>query len=529
MAGVNLAPQTYLTRPGPVASSALMRKVSSIGARVAFGLLIFAVLTAAILMRPAKWLSDFDQAYYLTIVHDLIHHGVFSNGVLDDVDSTVAVPPPGMFFGPLYPLLITGVTKIDARFAQSINCAVEVNHGARPDADCEIYVRPMHVIHGLLLALGVLAIARAGEVIFTRAMVFWLAGALATGALLADADLFSFLMTESMTFSLYGLTMLALAVGWTTAKRRYFVMAGLALGLLCLARFSYLVAVLVIPVLIFLSARFFARPHRWAATSVLMFALAFLAVLLPWAIRNAISVGKFALTEEYGSVTLIERLAFDQMTAREFFLAFPFCIPEIGPRAIQSAFGPDAMTRFQYDAPVSFYRIGAGQRWALVAAHKRIDPIIGELFRAEMKKNWWRYILVSVPLAWCGLWVGGWLGLLIVPLFPAACIAAFRQSKPAFLLYAAPPLVMLGLHAAIANHYTRYNLALIGPFSVGAAWLLLSIGANLRSRWRAVERSALGSGQERGCAASPTSPRKRPLSGRGGIVLTRSTSADWSP
>jgi len=31
---------------------------------------------------------------------------------------------------------------------------------------------------------------------------------------------------------------------------------------------------------------------------------------------------------------------------------------------------------------------------------------------------------------------------------------------------------MLGLHAAVANHYTRYNLILIGPFSAAAAWFI---------------------------------------------------------
>ena len=35
---------------------------------------------------------------------------------------------------------------------------------------------------------------------------------------------------------------------------------------------------------------------------------------------------------------------------------------------------------------------------------------------------------------------------------------------------------MLGLHAAIANHYTRYSLILIGAFSAGSAWLIVSIG-----------------------------------------------------
>ena len=461
------------------------RDQADIGARIVFGLVIFAVLAAAILARPPKGLSEFDQAFYLTVAYDINRHGVFSNGVLDDVDSTVAAPPPGMFFGPLYPWLIVGVAKFDARFAKSVDCGVEANHGARSDTECDVYVEPMLVIHALLLALGVLAIARAAGVMFASRTVFWLAGLLATGALLAEADLFSFLMTESVTFSLYSLTMLAMVLGWTTSRRRYFVMAGLGLGLLCLARFSFLVAAAVMPVLIVLHARFVARAQgARVVTSVLAFAAAFMVVVLPWATRNAISVGKFALTEEYGSVTLIERFAFDRMTAREFLLAFPYCVPGIGPRVVQFIFGADAMVRFHYEQPGSFYEIGSRERWSLVATRKRIDPIIGGLFRAEMKENWWRYILVSMPLAWCGMWVGGWLSILLVPTFAATCVAAIRRAKPVFLLYAAPALVMLGLHAALASHYSRYNLALIGPFAAGAAWLMASMGASLRARWR---------------------------------------------
>jgi hypothetical protein len=30
------------------------------------------------------------------------------------------------------------------------------------------------------------------------------------------------------------------------------------------------------------------------------------------------------------------------------------------------------------------------------------------------------------------------------------------------------------VHGLVANHYPRYNLILIGPFSVAAAWMLLS-------------------------------------------------------
>jgi hypothetical protein len=60
----------------------------------------------------------------------------------------------------------------------------------------------------------------------------------------------------------------------------------------------------------------------------------------------------------------------------------------------------------------------------------------------------------------------------MLPLFVWACVAALRAAQPLFLLYALPALLLVGLHAAVANHYSRYNLGLIGPFAVGAAWVI---------------------------------------------------------
>jgi hypothetical protein len=462
-----------------------MKKLSRIGSRFAFALTIFLGLAAAILTRPPKPLDEFDQPFYLTVAYDLVHHGVFSNGFIDLGNAAGASPPPGMFFAPLYPSLIAGVTAIDARFARTVDCGAEAYSATRSAADCDVYVRPMLLIHALALTLGAFAVARAAELLFPERGIFWLAGAVATVALLADANQFSFLMTESMTFSLYSLAMLAMVLGWTTSRSRYFVMAGLALGALCLVRFSFLLAALVMPALIAINARFLARPRRgWGGFGVLGFVAAFLAVIVPWAARNAIAVGKFALSEEYGSVTLIERFAYDRMTPREFMLAFPYCLPKIGPGIVEHAFGANAMARFQYDLPQSFYAIGVAERDALTEQFTRIDPIIGAVVRNEMKDNWWRYILVSIPLAWCGMWVGGWLGLVIVPVFAVACVAARRRGKPVLLLYAAPALAMLALHAALASFTTRYNLALIGPFSAAAAWLIASLLARARSQSR---------------------------------------------
>ena len=223
-----------------------------------------------------------------------------------------------------------------------------------------------------------LGVALAAEIMFASTAVFWLTGVLATAALLPDADLFAFVMTESLTFSLYSLVMLAMALGWNSSKRRYFALAGLMLGLLCLARPSFQVLALALPVLILIGARFVADPKRRSAwINVAAFALGFVLVVGPWIARNYVSVGKLALTEEYGSAALIERFAYDDMTAREFLLAFPYCLPEIGEPVVDWAFGPKAMERFVYYSPKSFFHVGRAHRDKLVEAHGRLDPQIG--------------------------------------------------------------------------------------------------------------------------------------------------------
>ena len=205
-------------------------------------------------------------------------------------------------------------------------------------------------------------------------------------------------------------------------------------------------------------------------------------VISPWIIRNHVSVGKWGLTEEYGSAVLIERFAYNDMTMREFFTAFPYCTPGLGDLAFDQIYGKDSMHRFVYHTRDSFFHVGRGRRDALVKEHGRLDPLIRGIVLDEMRANWWRHLLVSIPLAWCGMWVGWLWSLLLVPLFGWACVRAVRQRQPLLLLYAAPAVVMLGLHAGMANHYTRYNLILIGPLAVGAAWLIS--GWLPRVRWR---------------------------------------------
>jgi hypothetical protein len=345
----------------------------------------------------------------------------------------------------------------------------------------------MHLIHALLLALGVLAIAIAGELMLGTRAVFWLAGVLATASLATESDIFSFIMTESLTFALYSLFALALVVAWTRLRIRSFALAGGLLGALCLTRPSFQILYPVAAGLGLLNAYRLGKP-RWRSigAQALALTLAFAVVVGAWVARNAVSVGKAALTEEYGAAVLIERFAYNDMTPREWLTAFPYCTPGIAEANFDLVYGKDSMHRFVFHTPDSFFHMGRGKRDALVKEHGRLDPLIGGIVREELRANWWRHLLISIPLAWCGVWVGWWWALLTVPLFGYACVRALRERQTLFLLYAGPAIAMLGLHAAVANHYTRYNLILIGPLAVGAAWLIATWLANARWRSRAL-------------------------------------------
>ena len=451
------------------------------------GLFSFAVLVAAITAKPARTLSDFDQSFYLTIAYDLNHHGVFSNGVFDGVDSTREVPPPGMFFVPGYPLVVLAAMKLDARFAKAVECTV-INQ-EKEATGCEPYEIPIRIIHAALLALGVVAIALAGSIIFASARLFWIAGVLATAGLAAEADIFSFVMTESLTFSLYSVTMLFAALAWKRGNTMWWGLTGLLLGLLCLTRPSFVVLVPGVLLLIAAGSRLLAaktRPSAWKSAAVFVTVVAL--TIGPWTLRNHFSVGKWGLTEEYGSAVLIERFAYNDMNPMEFITAFPYCTPALGDLLFDQVYGRDSMHRFVYHTRNSFFHVGRGRRDMLLSEHGRLDPLIRDIVRDEMRTNWWRHLLASIPLAWCGMWAGWIVALALLPLFACASVKAIRKREPVLLLYAAPAIIMLGLHGAVANHYTRYNLILIGPAAIGAAWMISAWLQHARLRWLASEK-----------------------------------------
>jgi hypothetical protein len=457
--------------------------------RLALGVAVFAVLGSLILSKPAWPMLDFDQNFYISIADDLDRYGVFSNGVLSDVDRTAERPAPGMFFGPVFPTLVYAVMKLDPHFAESVRCSLSADSGLRQGVACKPDEAPIRVINALLLAIGVVAVASTAELMFRQRWMFMLSGLFALAALACEVDIFSYIMTEATIFSIYSMFSYGIVLAWKSGRTRYFIVSGGLLGLLCLTKPSFLIA---FPLVATLSTLYILkyreqRPHL--VKLVLAFGLAFVCLTGGWMARNLVAVGKFGFTQEYGAAALIERFAYDDMSPREFFQAFAYCTPGLGELAFDHVNGADSMHRFKYFTKGSFFNVGRDRRDALVEKYGRLDPLIAGIALQELRTGWWRYLLTSIPLTWCGMWAGWIAALLLVPLFAWACIGSMRTGRLLFPFYAAPALANLVLDGLIGNHYTRYNLVLIGPYAVGAAAIISSLIANRRrqSRFHALE------------------------------------------
>jgi hypothetical protein len=133
--------------------------------KAVFGLLAFVVTSFTILNRPDWALRDFDQVFYVAIAYDLDTYG-FNNGILEPVDSAGTKPRPGMFFGPVFPAIVVVTMKLDSRFAEAVRCSVEADRGHRDEATCEAYELPIRILNALFLALDVIAVMSAAELIF---------------------------------------------------------------------------------------------------------------------------------------------------------------------------------------------------------------------------------------------------------------------------------------------------------------------------------------------------------------------------
>lgn len=445
-----------------------MSRWTQAGARL--GRSPLAALGAIVLVLGLLWgrtplapLGVFDQGFYVGIADDLLNTGRFTDGVLWGTPGPDGTRPPGMRFAPLYPTLLAGAALLDAPFRAAMDCAA----GSRFAAACPTTAAVARGAQFALLAGVYLLLWWLARRVTGRARAGWVAlglGLLAAPPLAASAH---YLMTEIVTLMLTtGATAAAVAAWGSPRPRRWVALAGLLLGLTALTRPAFLYLFLALA----LGWAGLAVRRRGAAVLLGLFALGFVVPTAPWIARNAVVMGRPALTFGYDSHTLVQRISFDAMTGREYALSYLCWLPD-GSGLGKLLVGPRACDRFAWDErPDTFYAIGTGPLMAqTVQAAGGWEHHLGYLLTHFILRAPLWHAAVTVPFALRGALIDHYWGLVLGLLCLGLTGRAVRRRDAVFLTLAGPGWFMLAFHAAVAVNQPRYNLMLMIPYAVGGA------------------------------------------------------------
>lgn len=213
--------------------------------------------------RHDQFVADPDG--YRALAVNVVAHGVFGHGGV-----------PTAYRPPLYPLLIAGclTTSTDVRWA----------------------IGACHLALGLLTVLATVWLARH----WGPARFAWLAGLLvACDPILLNQS--ALVMTETLATCLATVVLAILTHGASSGRARTWAAAGGCLGAAALCRPTFLAwAALIIAALA-------GTQPTWSSRlrTIAPFIAALLAVLLPWAVRNQLVLGRPIITTTHGGYTLL--------------------------------------------------------------------------------------------------------------------------------------------------------------------------------------------------------------------------------
>ena len=432
-------------------------------------------------LGPRDW---FDARWYIGYALSILHESQLPQGPVEIV--------------PLYPLWLTMLMHVDPDYRDYLQCL----HNNLPywsggqkfrGGDISVCRRLDNIgfyVQVLLGAIGTGLVWLAGWLVSGRPMVAHLSASfvLYTQSWIIQGNAH---IPESLVIPLFAGVNVCLAWlvgGRGKTKPRSAAMAitcGVLLGALALTRppYEFLLAALPVAAFIWMIRD---RPRRRAiAVATTWILVSASLVVTPWIVRNYTEKDFVGFTESYGPGILLERLAFNPMTWRQWAAAFPFWSGGGGRRLATELFGHDTVAYLSYGRP-EYYGDRAIDEWnemqANVAAKDQLGFVLGQVW-AELPKH----LAVSVPLAWRGMEqhrripYGSACWLLVIFSFARGT----HRNRSVLAALAFCPFVILGINAFVSTSLPRYSIGLLAPLSVGVA---LPVTWIIEGAWNRVRR-----------------------------------------
>ena len=376
-------------------------------------------------------------------------------------------------FSPVFPAYLTGLGKLSPDLANSLAC---IKENKKIDLSiCGTDYGAFLYMQALWAALSLSLVWLISREIGWGGGSAWLAMIL-TAASGLYAHYASHFLTETfiILFFNFFLFFMIKAVKSNrlcgSGSGIFWFMAAAMLALCVLTRPSYsylayaifLILLLVTIYQTFANSRSLAKPGRWS--QAFGFLIGYIILVLPWMTFNLWQHGQFTLTAGYAGDILSQRLAFNLMTVQEWFAAWIYWLPDFGDDLAASLFGEDGVKRLSYFSPDGFYVLGNNEFRAetTAAANAASMTHFSYLIDNYLIADFLTHILVSLPIAWKGIWMAKYAGLIgnllaAVGLF----LLARRRVLSLPILVLLPSLFMLGFHAFVSVNIVRYNVTLL--------------------------------------------------------------------
>lgn len=472
-----------------------------------FGITLIVLGLQYVLILEPKFPAA-DEARYTGLAHSLHNYSIF--GPFRGAEQT---PRPDLTYAPLYPAFVAGIMALDPGLAAELDCYLNNNTDLATikAAGCRPHYGSIIVVQMLLAAVTLVLVWVTARIVTHSEAAAWLAFGLAllTGRHGFYANHF---LTENLVLPLFAAAGLALVVAWRDKRPAAFVIAGLILGLAALARPIFLQLTLVIAVLLLgLGLWYWYRGRHIASDQAprpaggrrlvlgsFLLALTCLVTISPWVLRNLEQFDRPVLTEGYGGNILAQRVAYNRMSWGEFGVAFLYWLPDFGDTLAATLFPERLYQRLTFDHPDSFYRLGNETliRETRLAAGGE-DKQVRYLLKTHVIGDPVKHTGVTLALAWRGMFIAKYWGLVTILFFIPVFIFACRRGWSEMILLALPPWFMVGLHAFLSVSVQRYNLILIPCLATATAWGLLWLWQRYRLG-RSVEGKAVEDGRANG-------------------------------
>ncbi|MGH7034054.1 MAG: hypothetical protein ACREFL_10020 [Stellaceae bacterium] len=336
-------------------------------------LAVAAIIVAGFSLYSARLkphlVNSYDQVLYLSMAGQLLDGATLGRSPPSETTNGVRAARVGperpfpMAIAPLYPAFIAALAAIDGPLNRTVRCV-----SMPPESNVNTCPNELGILvwAQLALAIGTSVILWRTAYAVTRSKpIALLALAAASFGSAEYAEYAHAAMTETLSFFFFAAFDLSFLVAVQRRTSRAALVSGLCLGAATLTRPAFLYLGLIVVVAAFGWMLWSAvvrrgRPACFPAGSLgAIFLGGFACLVAPWILRNYLVFGVADVTQGYGANTLIQRLAYDGMSAGEWLVGFIYFLPDFGHSWAKALFSPGAFRRLSYDAPDAFYVIGA--------------------------------------------------------------------------------------------------------------------------------------------------------------------------